>query len=351
MTQFVTPEGRLTPLGEAHGVDRELAMTLFRDMSLARGLDREAVALQRQGELGLWLESLGQEAAQVGSIRALRPDDHVFPSYREHAAALCRGITPSQLLAQWRGVAHAGWEPSAHAFHFYTLVLGAQTLHATGYAMGCILSGQDTVVATYFGDGAASQGDVNEALNWAAARGLPVLFICQNNQWAISTPNSRQSGSRLYQRATGFGLRAWYVDGNDAAAVHAVTAAAALSVRRGDGPALVEAETYRIGGHSTSDDPRRYRPDAELALWRARDPISRMEAFLRGQGVAQAWFDQVDADAREIAGQARAACAAMTDPDLGDLFGHVYAGHHPMMAAEKAAYDRFRAAVDSEIDP
>ena len=280
MVQFVDPAGNITATGEEFGIDDDLARVLYRDMFLARRLDREALALQRQGELGLWLQCWGQEAAQVGSIRALRDDDYVFPSYREHAAALVRGVTPSELLGQWRGITHSGWDPHRTNFHFYALVLGTQTLHATGYAMGTVLDGGDRVTATYFGDGSASQGDVNEAINWAAAGSVPVLFICQNNQWAISTPTSLQRRTPLYQRAAGFGLRSYHVDGNDALAVHAVTSAAADVVRRGEGPALIEARTFRMAGHSTSDDPGKYRSAAEMDEWQAKDPLTRLQRLL-----------------------------------------------------------------------
>ena len=203
----------------------ELCQTLYRDMVLARRLDEEANHLQRQGELGLWLSCRGQEAAQVGSIRALRADDHVFPSYRDHAAALCRGIGPAALLSQWRGVSHGSWDPAAYRFHIYSLVLATQLLHATGYALGVQADRRsdpalDEIVLVYFGDGAASQGDANEALNWAAATDAPIVFFCQNNQWAISTPSSAQSRAPLHRRAAGFGLRSACVDGNDVLAVY-----------------------------------------------------------------------------------------------------------------------------------
>ncbi|WGX96913.1 thiamine pyrophosphate-dependent enzyme [Nocardioides sp. L-11A] len=336
--QLVGPDGRLTEAGHLRGVDVDLARRLYRDMVLARALDREAVALQRQGELSLWLQCEGQEAAQVGSVHALADRDHIFPSYREHAVGLVRGLTPAELLAQWRGIAHAGWDPAEHHLHFNSLVLGTQTLHAVGYALGCRLDGDDSVTVVYFGDGAASQGDVNEAFNWAATMALPVLFVCQNNQWAISTPTSKQFGTSLHDRAAGFGLRSWWVDGNDALAVHAVTTEAVESVRRGQGPALVEAETYRIGGHSTSDDPKRYRTDEELDAWRRRDPLARLRTALTDLGVEAAWFDTVDADGRELAARTRAECQALAGPDLRDLFAEVYADPHPV-ERERASYE------------
>lgn len=336
MTQFVTPLGAPTPQGEAHGVDLVLARELFRDMMLARRLDSEALALQRQGELSLWLMSWGQEAAQVGSVRALRDSDMIFPSYREHAAALCRGVTPGELLAQWRGCTHSGWDPQAHQFHIYSLVLGTQTLHATGFAAGAAMEGTDEVVVAYFGDGASSQGDVNEALNWAAAGQLPVLFFCQNNQWAISTPTSVQMGASLHRRAAGFGLRTFYVDGNDALAVHAVTGVAAAHIRSGGGPVLIEAQTYRRGGHSSSDDPGRYRDAGEVALWESRDPISRVRALLEQCGCDDRFFASIDAECDRFGIEVRQACRAIPDPRLADSFRTTFAEPHPALAAELA---------------
>jgi 2-oxoisovalerate dehydrogenase E1 component subunit alpha len=344
--QFVDPNGRLTATGRNHPLDIGLARGLYRDMVLARFLDREAVALQRQGELGLWLQCEGQEAAQVGSVRALADRDHIFPSYREHAAGLARGLGPGELLAQWRGVAHAGWDPFKQNFHFYSLVLGTQTLHATGYALGCKLDGADAVTVVYFGDGSASQGDVNEALNWAATMSLPILFFCQNNQWAISTPTSKQSGTPLHQRAAGFGLRSWWVDGNDALAVHAVTAEAVEGIRSGKGPAFIEAETYRIGGHSTSDDPKRYRTPQELESWKSRDPIDRLRIVLEDHEVERDWFGAVESEGHALAAKTREECKALQAPDLADLFSEVYAEPHPV-ERERAAYESFVHLVES----
>ena len=339
--RFVTPEGELTELGRRYDLDVDRARGLYRDMARARRLDREALALQRQGELGLWLQCWGQEAAQVGSMRALREDDWVFPSYRDHAAALVRGITPGELMSQWRGATHAGWDPAAYRFHFYSLVLGTQTLHATGYAMGAKLDGGEHVVTTYFGDGAASQGDVNEAFNWAAARSLPVLFVCQNNQWAISTPADLQYAAPVHQRAAGFGLRSFLGDGNDVLAVHAVTQVAADSVRSDQGPALIEAVTFRMAGHSTSDDPDRYRDPAERDAWEARDPLLRLRVVLERAGVPASYFSELEEELEQLAVEVRAACRAIEAPDLDDLFAHAYAGPHPAVALERAERRRY----------
>ena len=346
LIQFVTPQGAATLQGEAHGIDLPLAHDLYRDMVLARRFDAEALALQRQGELNLWLMSWGQEAAQVGSIRALRDSDMVFPSYREHAAALCRGLSPTQLLTQWRGCSHSGWDPTTYRFHIYSLVLGTQTLHATGFAAGAAMEGTDEVVAVYFGDGATSQGDVNEAFNWAAAGALPVLFFCQNNQWAISTPTSTQMGAPLHRRAAGFGLHTYHVDGNDVLAVHAVTSEAAEHIRAGGGPVLIEAQTYRRGGHSSSDDPDRYRDANELKLYESRDPLLRLRALLENRGADIEFFEGLDSECDAFGERVRSACRAIGDPRLDETFENTYAEQHALVDAEYASF----AAASSLLD-
>lgn len=345
MIRFLATDGTMLP--GAPQPDISLACRMYRDMAMARALDTEALALQRQGQLSLWLQCLGQEAAQVGSVHALDESDMIFPSYREHAVALTRGITPRELLLQWRGAAHGGWVADHRRVQFYALVLGTQTLHAVGYALGAKMSADNDVTVAYFGDGAASQGDVSEALNWAAALKLPVLFFCQNNQWAISTPTSLQYGEPIHRRATGFGVRSWYVDGNDVLAVHAVTAQAAQWVRAGHGPALVEAYTFRMAGHSTSDDPKRYRSDLEIEKWKARDPLLRLERYLRGQGVLDDWFTEVTQDVKTFATRVRQECLAITTPELSSIFDQVYATPHHQLAEQKMQFLGLRALVDS----
>lgn len=344
--QFLSPDGTLTENGREARLDDALLTTMFRDMYLGRRLDHQALNLQRQGELGLWLMSLGQEASQVGSIRALRDTDYVFPSYREHVAGLCRGLTPSQLLSQWRGVVHAGWDWEKSRFHFYSLVLGSQTLHATGYAIGLKHDRVDDVVLTYVGDGATSQGDVNEALNWAAVNDAPIVFFCQNNNWAISTPNRAQYRGALHRRATGFGLRSYIVDGNDVMAVYEVTKAAVRHARSGGGPVFIEADTYRMAGHSTSDDPRRYRDDADTERWKKRDPITRLELHLRANGFDDDFFTGIQAEGDELAEATRKACLQLEEPMLEDLFSKVYAEPHPVMDQQHAERLRFVSTLE-----
>ncbi|MGW2288727.1 thiamine pyrophosphate-dependent enzyme [Streptomyces phaeochromogenes] len=347
--QLLAPDGELRsdqrwPLD----VTAELCRDFYRRMTLARCFDNESLALQRQGELGLWLQSLGQEAAQVGSITALRSDDYVFPSYREHAAALCRGLTPAELLMQWRGNQHSGWDPARHRFHIYTLVLAAQLPHATGYAMGVQRDGTEEIVAAYFGDGSSSQGEANESFNWAAAAGAPLLFFCQNNQWAISTPTQTQMRASLHQRAAGFGLDAHLVDGNDVLAVHAVTSSVAGQIRAGGGPALIEAVTYRMAGHSTSDDPGRYRAPGELDTWQNLDPITRLETLMVHRGWLDAEFREgLEQECAALAAETRRICRELPLGDVTGLFGTVLAEETPLLTEERRQYE---ALVASYID-
>jgi pyruvate dehydrogenase E1 component alpha subunit len=325
---------------------------LYRDLVLVRRVDAEATALQRQGELGIWASLLGQEAAQVGSGRAMRSEDYAFPTYREHGVAWCRGVDPLNLLGLFRGVNHGGWDPNEKNFHLYTIVIGAQTLHATGYAMGMQKDGADGAVLAYFGDGATSQGDVNEAFTFASVFNAPVVFFCQNNQWAISEPIERQSKIPLYQRARGFGFPGVRVDGNDVLAVLAVTRAALQRAREGSGPTLVEAYTYRMGAHTTSDDPTRYRLNAELELWKHKDPIERVKAYLSRSGMADpAFFDQLDDEADGLAAHIREGCLAMPDPGPLSIFEHVYADPHPLLDEEREQFAAYLATFEQNGAP
>ncbi|OKJ74015.1 pyruvate dehydrogenase (acetyl-transferring) E1 component subunit alpha [Streptomyces sp. CB02460] len=350
LVQLLTPEGeRVEHPDYSIDLSAEELRGLYRDMVLTRRFDAEATALQRQGELGLWASLLGQEAAQIGSGRALRDDDYVFPTYREHGVAWCRGVDPTNLLGMFRGVNHGGWDPNSNNFHLYTIVIGSQTLHATGYAMGVAKDGADSAVVAYFGDGASSQGDVAEAFTFSAVYNAPVVFFCQNNQWAISEPTEKQMRVPLYQRAQGFGFPGVRVDGNDVLACLAVTKSALERARRGEGPTLVEAFTYRMGAHTTSDDPTKYRADEERAAWEAKDPILRLRAYLEKQGAAdEAFFTALDEESEALGKRVREAVRAMPDPDRMAMFDHVYADGNPLVDEERAEFAAYQASFAEE---
>jgi 2-oxoisovalerate dehydrogenase E1 component alpha subunit len=350
LIQLLTPEGERTehpdyPLD----VTTDEIKALYRDLVLVRRIDFEAIALQRQGELGIWASLLGQEAAQVGSGRALGPRDMAFPTYREHGVAWCRGLDPMKLLELFRGVSHGGWDPSEHNIGLYTIVIGSQTLHATGYAMGIQRDGavgEDGEAAiAYFGDGATSQGDVNEAFIWASVTNAPVVFFCQNNQWAISEPLERQSRVPLYLRAQGFGFPGVRVDGNDVLACLAVTRKAMQAAREGQGPTLIEAFTYRMGAHTTTDDPTRYRLSAELESWKLKDPIERVKQYLIRSGLAdESFFAALAQEANEVGTRVRTSCLEMVDPEPLSMFDNVYTERTALLEAERA---QLAAYIDS----
>jgi 2-oxoisovalerate dehydrogenase E1 component alpha subunit len=302
---LVTPEGVLSPDGERQAaVPDEQLRQMYRMMVVCRRLDQEALNLQRQGELGLWGQFTGQEAMQVGAALAMDPTDWIFPYYRDMAMAICRGIDPGEIMRIFRGLQHGAWNPHTYRFAPFIIPVGTQVPHAVGFAMGCALDGEQTAVLVGFGEGATSTGDWHEAMNFAGVFHAPVVFLCQNNQWAISVPLREQVAGRIADRAAGYGFPGVRVDGTDVLTVYAVARSAAQRARNGGGPYLIEAVGYRISAHTTSDDPTRYRPDAELEPWRARDPIVRCAERLRARA---AWDDALDAAAREEAEERAAA--------------------------------------------
>jgi 2-oxoisovalerate dehydrogenase E1 component alpha subunit len=342
LVQLLTPEGeRVTHPDFDIDITPEELRGLYRDMVLIRRVDREANALQRKGQLGIWVPLLGQEAAQIGAGRAMRETDMAFPSYREHGIAWTRGINPTELLGIFRGTDQGTWDPVEKRFHPYTIVIGNQVLNAAGYAMGQKFDGKvgdDDGEATmcFFGDGATSQGDVHEGFVWAAVYDAPLVFFCQNNQWAISEPTERQSRLPLYQRARGYGFPGIRVDGNDVLATLAVTKWALDECRHGNGPILIEAFTYRMDAHTTSDDPTRYRLSDELEMWKLKDPIERVKVYLvRQQWADNEFFDSVEADADKLGEELREFCTNMPDPPAERIFSNVYAEGNPVLEAQR----------------
>ncbi|PMD04837.1 pyruvate dehydrogenase (acetyl-transferring) E1 component subunit alpha [Brevibacterium paucivorans] len=359
VVQMLTPDGTRVPNSDFDAYAHELTVDdlkgFYRDMVLIRRVDAEGNALQRQGQLGLWVPLLGQEAAQIGLGRALRPQDYVFPTYREHGVAWCRGVAPETLLGIFRGQNHSGWDPKDNNFNVYTIVIGSQVMHATGYAMGVQMDGavgtgdmdRDTIAVACCGDGATSQGDVSEALTFAGAFRSPVLFYVQNNQWAISEPNTVQTSVPLYTRGQGFGVPGVRVDGNDILAVYSVCRAYADRIRSGQGPMLIEAYTYRMGAHTTADDPTKYRDSAEVDAWKPKDPILRVRKYLENTNdVDAAFFTAIDDEADALAERIRSACVNMAPPPVDEIFDSVFVEPHPMIEEEQREYKEYLASFE-----
>ena len=355
MVQMLTPEGELNGSGfRGYAAAEEELAALYRDMYLIRRFDQESTALQRQGELALWVPMRGQEAAQIGSARAMLAQDYAFPTYREHGVAVARGVAPADLLKLFRGVTNGGWNPKDSNFHLYTLVLAAQCLHAVGYAMGMQrdqLAEQSLPKAAtmaYFGDGASSEGDVHEAMVFDASFNAPAVFFCQNNHWAISVPTEVQSRVPLAHRAHGYGFPGIRVDGNDVLAVQAVTRWALDRARKGGGPVLIEAFTYRMSAHTTADDPTKYRLAAEEEQWVSRDPLTRVEHRLRATGTGNDFFQQLEEESVQLAADLRASVLSMEAPGLEHRFATAYAEAHPLVQEELQAWRDYEAGFDVE---
>ncbi len=325
---------RILPVGDdpgptpaETGLEGERLRELYRLMAFVRAADAEATALQRQGELAVYPPLLGQEAAQVGSAFALDPDDWVFPGFRDMGPALVRGIDLAEYLDFDRTIWHGGsYDPVAHRFAPQCVPVASQILHAVGYAIGTKLDRRPSAVLTYFGDGATSEGAFHEGCNFAGVFGAPVVLFCQNNQWAISVPLDHQTHGAIAGKAAAYGFPGVRVDGNDVLAVHRATAEALARARHEGVPTLIEAVTYRLGPHSTADDPTRYRSAEEVARWEARDPIRRYRRWLGAAGVAgEAFFDAVEEAARALAEDLRGKVTASRPHPVEDLFAWVYA--------------------------
>ncbi|MDQ3931981.1 MAG: pyruvate dehydrogenase (acetyl-transferring) E1 component subunit alpha [Actinomycetota bacterium] len=319
--------------------------TLYRYLVVARSVDKEAMNLQRQGQLAVYPSHLGQEAAQVGSAFAMADQDWAFTSYREIAVAIVRGVDPVSILHFFRGTWLSHHDPYEHNFAPMTISIGTQCPHAVGFAMGAKLDGAPIVTLAYFGDGATSEGDTHEALNFAGVFQAPCVFLCQNNQYAISVPLSQQTRApSIAHKAVGYGIPGLRCDGNDVLAAYAAAKKAVERARVGGGPTLVEAVTYRVEAHTTSDDPNRYRSEEEREYWATFDPIIRMETFLKDR---ELWSDEfaaaADDEARECAARVRADIYDAPHGDPLELFDHVYVD-------PPHDYERQRAQLRAELD-
>jgi pyruvate dehydrogenase E1 component alpha subunit len=338
--QFVDDDGKPTTRarrGSYHEPTSDLLVDAYRRMVIGRRFDAQATALTKQGRLAVYPSSHGQEACQVGGVLALRPTDWLFPTYRDSMALITRDIDPVEALTLLRGDWHCGYDPKAHRTAPQCTPLATQTPHAVGLAYAAKRRGEDTVAMVFVGDGGTSEGDFHEGLNFAAVYRAPVVFLIQNNRFAISVPLSKQTAApALAYKGVGYGIRSEQVDGNDAMAVLAVLQHAVESARAGEGPFLVEAHTYRIEAHTNADDASRYRDADEVAAWERRDPIARLEAYLLSTG---ALTDEDVGGARKqaevFAGQVRDGLNADPKVDPLELFDHVYAEPTPQLREQR----------------
>jgi 2-oxoisovalerate dehydrogenase E1 component len=327
--QVIDQGGRL--VGDDPGLDPDLYQKMYRDMVLSRELDRRMLALQRQGRIGTYAMLEGQEAVQIGSALALDPGDYVFPSYREHGVQVARGLPIDVLLAYWKGLPNARWDMEKYRTAIVTVPIASQLPHAVGYSYVTKLRGEDTVTATYFGDGATSEVDFHSGMNFAGVWKTPTVFICANNLYAISVPYAKQTGSEtIAQKAAAYGFEGVRVDGMDVVAMYQTTKDAVEKARRGEGPTLIEAMTYRYGPHATADDPTLYRTREEEDAWRQRDPIDRLRRFLEERGE---WDDavgeKVQMETSELVAAAIAGIEAEPLPGREDAVRH---GFHKIPA-------------------
>jgi len=327
--------------------DRLQAM--YRAMLLGRRLDERMVRLQRQGRIGTFAPIKGQEASQLGSVATLRDTDWMVPSFRETAAMLWRGWPIERLLLFFAGYLEGGQPaPGQHDLPV-TIPVATQLPHAVGLAYAAQYRGDDVVVMVYFGDGATSEGDFHEALNFAGVWHLPVVFLCQNNQWAISVPLKKQTHSRtLAQKALAYGLPGIQVDGNDVLAVYAASREAVERARTGGGPTMIECVTYRLGVHTTADDPTKYRSEEEVREWERKDPLTRFAAYLAKRNLLEENLEQ-RIDEEIAAAVQRFEAVGPADPLTA--FDHVYAEMPPALAAQRealAAWLRSAAAPGGE---
>ena len=340
------PDGRVP---EGLG-DKDL-VELFRWLVLLRTFDERAVALQRQGRIGTYALYWGEEATQAGALYACDERDWVFPSYRQNAIGILRGVPASTVLAWWRGYGgeHGFWNPRDHRVGPICVPIATHLPHAVGVSWAAKIRKDPVASLAWFGDGATSEGDFHEGMNFASVFKTATVFFCVNNQWAISTPLSKQMATEtIAEKAAGYGMPGVRIDGFDPLACYQATREALDRGRNGGGPTLIEAFCYRIGAHGTADDPRLYRDEAEAERWRPLEPVSRFSGFLRRQGVLDDQTEeQLRAEAKATIAEAVKEMEAIEQPGLEILFDSVYASGRPWMfeegLAELASVDRAEA--------
>jgi pyruvate dehydrogenase E1 component alpha subunit len=316
----------------------EQLVAAYTAMVIGRRFDVQATALAKQGRLAVYPPSRGQEACQIGSMLALSPDDWAFPTYRDSMALVTRGLDPVEVLTVPHGAAHCGFDPRANRTAPQCTPLATQLIHAVGFASGEKRRGRATVAMAFVGDGGTSEGDFHEALNFAAVFKAPVVFLVQNNKYAISVPISKQTAApSLGYKGIGYGIASEQVDGNDPMAVLAVLNKAVAHARSGHGPVLVEAHTYRLDAHTNADDATRYRDSDEVDDWARRDPIARLEAWLRHEGlIDDAFVASVAQKAEAFAADVRDRMSVDLAVDPMSLFDNVFATPTPQLLEQRA---------------
>jgi pyruvate dehydrogenase E1 component alpha subunit len=345
-------DGTVLDEGVVESIPEDVLVDVYRDMKFARRFDRRAVSLQRQGRMGTYPPLYGHEGAQVGSAHALDDGDWLFPSYRDNAAGMVRGVEPWRNLANWMG--HPVGNSPPEDANVFTMAhpIATHLPHATGAAWAARLRGDDTAALALFGDGATSEGDFHEALNFAGVFDVPAVFLCNNNQWAISVPIERQTASAtIAQKAVAYGIEGVRVDGMDPLAVYAVTREAVERAKAPDGdgpcPTLIEAELYRLGAHSTSDDPEVYRDESVTEEWERRDPLRRTEAFLLDTGrIDEEGVDAVE-DAVEEELSAAIDRAEAYESDADEVFSGAYAEETPRLRRQHRWLDDHRGRIEA----
>lgn len=319
--------------------DHVTLLKLLRGMVVGRRFDRQASALTRQGRLAVYPSSYGQEACQVGGVLAMRESDWLFPTYRDSVALVARGVDPVEVLTLLRGSWHSGYDSHRYRCAPQCTPLATNAPHAVGLTYAARRKGEDLAALVLMGDGSTSEGDAHEAYNFAAVWNAPVVFLIQNNQWAISVPVRKQSKApTLAHKAIGYGMRGYHVDGNDAAAVYTVVSRALADARAGRGPSIIEAQTYRMDPHTNADAPQRYRDEAEVELWRERDPVDRLTALLRAEGrLDDAGLADFIKEGEALAANVRERLAGEDELDPDELFAHVFATPTAQLLEQRAA--------------
>jgi pyruvate dehydrogenase E1 component alpha subunit len=340
--------GRVIPDGAVAGLDDEALLRIHRSMVLLRTYDERSLVYHRQGRIGTYAIFWGHEAIQAGSFHALGDGDWIFPSYRESAIGLLRGMAPETVLAWWRGHPAGWWDPRAHRVASICVPIATHVPHAAGMAWGMRLRGEPSCAIAYFGDGATSEGAFHEGANLAAVMRAPLVLLCNNNQWAISTPLDAQTrAATLADKAAGYGMPGVRVDGNDVLAVYAATRDAVERARAGEGPTLIEAVTYRMAPHATADDPSIYIDEERVEAERRGECLARFEEYLRGRGVlTDAVATSVREEALDAMRRGIAAAEALPPPDPALIFDTAYAAPPPGLGRERDDLLRLLAEED-----